>query len=190
MVPPFLACMGKVEDAANQIKGYIRHLYDDKAGLFFHIVDTSSGLFVRKKHWATGNGWALLGLARVAEAAQKQGFPLIKEDVVRFLTHLLEHMLLYQLPDGRFHDILDEKDSFVDGTSAMMMAATVYRGIKNGYLCRSFLDAAEIAYKTVSDKIDEIGLIHEVCGCPDFISEGTSAEAQAAFIMANAWREF
>ena len=36
--------------------------------------------------------------------------------------------------------------------------------------------------------MDEYGLIRGVCGCPHFISEGTSAEAQAAFVMAEAWK--
>ena len=36
-------------------------------------------------------------------------------------------------------------------------------------------------------RIDGLGLVRGVCGCPDFVSEGTSAEAQAAFLMADAW---
>ena len=38
-------------------------------------------------------------------------------------------------------------------------------------------------------KADRFGILHEVCGCPHFVAEGTSAEAQAAFIMADTWRE-
>ncbi len=189
MVPPFLAVMGKTEEAAVQIRGYIRTLFDEASGLFFHIRDTESGKFVRRKHWATGNGWALMGLARTAEAAAAQGFSSVAEELTSFLNRLLDAMLRCQLPDGRFHDILDEEDSFTDGTSSMMMAATVFRGIFHGYIPRSRQEAAEAAYRTVSGKIDEIGLIREVCGCPDFVEEGTSAEAQAAFIMADAWRE-
>ena len=69
------------------------------------------------------------------------------------------------------------------------MSAAVFRGILHGYVRNSFRDAAEAAYRTVAEKTDGMGLIREVCGCPDFISEGTSAEAQAAFIMADAWRK-
>jgi len=189
MVPPFLAVMGKVSEAVEQIRGYIRHLFDRDTGLFFHIIDTAEDRFVRQKHWATGNGWALMGIARVIEAADRNGFTAIRDELSAFLDQLLESMLKYQLPDGRFHDILDDPKSFVDGTSAMMMAATVFRGIRKGYVMGSFRDAAETAFLTVADKTDQYGLVHEVCGCPDFISQGTSAEAQAAFIMADAWRE-
>ncbi len=188
MVPPFLAVMGLIDEAAEQIRGYIRHLFDKKAGLFFHIADTESGKFVREKHWATGNGWALMGLARVAEAAEESGRTDIRNEMASFLNSLLESMLARQESDGRFHDILDEPDSFTDGTSSMMMAAAVFRGILHGYVGSSQRDAAEAAYRTVAEKADETGLIREVCGCPDFISEGTSAEAQAAFVMADAWR--
>ena len=188
MVPPFLAVMGKVDEAAEQIRGYIRHLQDPETGLFFHIRDTDSGRYVRKKRWATGNGWALMGLARVIEEARRRGHP-EAESMTEQLRKLLEVMLRYQLPDGRFHDLLDEPESFPDGTSAMMTAATIYRGIRHGYLDPVYAPCADQALRTVAGCMDEMGMIHGVCGCPDFVSEGTSAEAQAAFVMAEAWKE-
>lgn len=189
MVPPFLAVMGRIREAAEQIRGYISSLFDESAGLFFHIVDTADGRYIRRKHWATGNGWALMGLARVIESAEMQGGVSIRDEFAPFLNRLLESLLRFQLSDGRFHDLVDEPDSFIDGTSSMMMAATVFRGILHGYVSDSFLDAARSAYKTAAGKMDEAGLIHEVCGCPHFLTSGTSAEAQAAFVMADAWRE-
>ncbi len=189
MVPPFLAVMGRVEEAAEQIRGYIRHLFDEQAGLFYHIRDVGSGRFVRQKHWATGNGWALMGLARVLEAAEAQGYDAIREELSSFLNRLLKAMLVHQLPDGRFPDILDDQNSFADGTSALMTASVLFRGILRGYLSPRLAGAAEKPCRTMSEKMDDSGLIHGVCGCPDFLREGTSAEAQAAYIMAAAWME-
>lgn len=188
MVPPFFAAMGKTAEAAEQIRGYIRYLFDEQAGLFFHIADTESGQYVRKKHWATGNGWALMGLARVIEAAGEQRQERIRDELSAFLRRLLDSMTARQCADGRFHDILDDAESFRDGTSAMMTAAAVYRGILHGYVSGSLAENAEAAYRTVSGGIDGMGLVRGVCGSPDFVSEGTSAEAQAAFLMADAWR--
>ena len=69
-----------------------------------------------------------------------------------------------------------------DGRLAMISGdAPVSDPASNGEVCFR-------AYATVSSKIDRYGLIREVCGCPDFTSEGTSAEAQAAFLMATAFR--
>ena len=189
MVPPFLAAMGELDEAMNQIRGYKRHLYDPDNSLFFHIKDVASDKFVRKLHWATGNGWALMGLARVIEEAANKGRKDICDELAPFLGELLDGMLKYVREDGRFSDILDDEASFADGTSSMMMAATVYRGIKGGYIPAERKAAADKAYETVSQTIDDYGLLREVCGCPDFTSEGTSAEAQAAYIMATAWRK-
>lgn len=188
MVPPFLAVMGRVREAAEQIAGYTRHLSDPETGLFFHIVDIEQGRFVRKKHWATGNGWALLGLIRTAEEAQKQGIGETADLLIDQYRKLLQALLPYQLPDGRFHDILDDPTSFVDGTSAMMTAAAIWRGIDDGFIPAEYGVYAEHAFRTVTGTIDSIGLIHQVCGCPDFTAEGTSAEAQASYVMASAWR--
>lgn len=188
MVPPFLSVMGELDEAYRQILGYKEHLYDRENHLFFHIKDVAADKFVRKVHWATGNGWALMGLSRVIEEAQKKGRKDIYEDIVAFLTELLDGMLEFIQENGRFMDILDEDSSFSDGTSSLMMAATVYRGIRNGYIKEEYKAYADKAYMTVSYNIDEYGLLHQVCGCPDFVKEGTSAEAQAAFVMASAWK--
>ena len=188
MAPPFLAVMGQVREAVRQIEGYVRWLFDEETGLFFHIVDTGSGRFVRRKRWATGNGWALLGLIRTAEEAQKQGFRTEAEALFGRAEALLGSMLPYARADGRFPDILDDPASFADGTSAMMAAAAIWRGMWGGWLRSDHSSRAARAFGTVTAAIDDIGLIHQVCGCPDFVAPGTSAEAQAAYIMAAAWR--
>ena len=188
MVPPFLAAMGMVEEAWIQILGYRKYLYDDECNLFYHIYDVEQKRFVRKKHWATGNGWALLGLLRVMEEADCTSISGPAKQCRECFLELLNGMLNYRLEDGRFRDILDDETSFIDGTSAMMVSAAIFRAAFDGILSDDLCDKASRAIGTVSGTIDEYGLLRQVCGCPDFQSEGTSAEAQAAYIMANAWR--
>ena len=188
MMPPFLAVMGEPDEAMKQIRGYRKHLYDTENRLFFHIKDVDGDRFVRKLHWATGNGWALMGLARVIGTAKESGRTQICGELTEYLTELLDSMLRFVTEDGRFKDILDQEDSFADGTAAMMMAAAVYRGIKEGYLSGKYRVYADKAFEIVTEKIDQYGIVREVCGCPDFVEQGTSAEAQAAYIMAYAWK--
>lgn len=189
MAPPFLAVMGYTEEAARQIEGYFSYLVDREKKLVNHIYDVGRKTFVREKLWATGNGWTLLGIGRVADLAKEQG----KKDVFRRMTELgtklLQEMLRYQLPDGRFHDILDDENSFIDGTAAMMMAAFIYRGCRHGWLDKQYLQKADLVAATMENYVDDYGIIHEVCGCPDFVSSGTSAESMAAYLMMHGWRE-
>ena len=181
MLPPFLAVMGETSEAQKQLDGYLNCLRDPKTGLLFHIYDAGTGRFVRKKLWATGNGWALLGMGRmIGLGCQKY---------VQKATELLCSMLRFQCDSGMFRDILDSPDSFEDGTSAMMIAAFIYRGIAEGWLNRDLREHADTVYTNMQSKLDKYGIIRGVCGCPHFNSPGTSAEAQAAYIMMTIWRE-
>lgn len=187
MAPPFLAVMGEITEAVAQIEGYLAYLRDAKTGLLYHIYDAGTGRFVRQKLWATGNGWALLGMARVAEIALDKGDTEAAGKMIAYGKELLDAMLKYQLADGRFHDILDDPDSFIEGTAAMMMAAFIYRGIAGGWLSSEYIVHADRVRVTMEEYVDDIGLIKEVCGCPDFLEVGTSAESMAAYLMMHAW---
>lgn len=217
MAPPFLAVMGELDEAYRQLKGYVKYLKDKKTGLLYHIYDEGTGEFIRKKLWATGNGWALLGIARVIECAAKAG----RRDLVSELSgmgrEIMEAMLKYRLEDGRFHDILVEEDSFVEGAAAMMLACYIYRGIYGGWLVEplqedrekpemsftgyaekvqeaeslenEYFFCAENIVDTMEKYVDNLGIIREVCGCPHFVSPGTSAESMAAYLMMHAWKK-
>ena len=188
MAPPFLAVMGHLEEAVKQIEGYLRYLRgDDGHNLLYHIYDVSGGHFVRKKLWATGNGWALMGIGRCLDIAISSGQKTIGEKLKEEGVKILDEMLMYQREDGRFFDTLDDPSTFVDGTSAMMMSAFVFRGIYKGWLDSSYCKYAQRVVKTMEGYIDNLGIIHEVCGCPDFLKQGTSAESMAAYLMMHAW---
>ncbi len=189
MAPPFLAVMGKVEEAYAQICQMIDYLYDTNTELLFHIFDAEQNRFVRKKVWATGNGWALLGIARVITEAHNRGLYEIENDLIEREKKFIGKMSEYQLSNGCFHDILNEEDSFEDAASAMMFATTIYRGLSEGWLDEKFKNKADIVYKSVDSRIDDLGIIHGVCGCPHFVSEGSSAESMAAYLMMQAWKE-
>ena len=188
MAPPFLAVMGETKDAAVQIKGLFRYLRDPETGVLFHNYDVGSGKFVRRLRWATGNGWALMGIARVVEELNKRGETEEADALIALGNSLLDSLLPFIREDGRFHDIMDDDSSYSDCTSSLMMSVYIYRGILSGWLDKSYLKYAEKAYTTSCAKVDGFGILHEVCGCPHFVEEGTSCEAQASFIMADAWR--
>ena len=184
MVPPFLAVMGEMEEAKRQLDGYREALLDRETLLFRHIWDAGSGRFARDVHWATGNGWALMGMVRVAAEAKKQGRKEIEDDLVRQLRQQIPALMKYQTEDGRFHDLLDDPNSFTDGTSALMFAYTVYRCLREGWIDETYRPAADRAFEAAEKRIDGMGLLREVCGNPDFVKQGTSVEAQAAFLLA------
>lgn len=189
MAPPFIAIMGELDEAVKQLLGMYDYLIDQNTGLLKHIYDVTSDKFVRNKLWASGNGWALLGIARVIDVANMEGRENLKSILIEKYVGILEAMLRYQLEDGRFHDFLDEEDSFVEGAAAMMMAASIYRGRVMGWLDEKYIEYANKVIETMDSYVDEFGIIHEVCGCPHFVSVGTSAESMAAYLMMHGWHK-
>ncbi|MCL2638115.1 MAG: glycoside hydrolase family 88 protein [Oscillospiraceae bacterium] len=187
MTPPFLAIMGELNEATKQIFGIMNYLRDDDSGCMFHIFDVGTQKFVRRKLWATASGWTLLGIAKVLHEAKVCGDITAYETLLQSGKEILDSMLKFQRDDGIFHDVLNEPETFTDGSSAMMMAAFVYRGISEGWLDRKYKQNADKARKTVAKNIDEFGIMRGVCGAPNFESQGTSAEAQAAWIMMETW---
>ena len=182
MFPPFLAVMGDIDEAVRQLDGYTDKLFDPKTGLYFHQYNADEKRVTRPLHWATGNGWALMGITRVACEAKKQDHP-AAERLSNSANALLNAMKPYLTEDGAFHDIMDDAATFIDRTSALMWAWAVYH-LGAEALC----PMADKIIREAEARIDAYGILHEVCGAPRFDQSGTSAEAQAAYLIAKAFQ--
>ncbi|MCL2018166.1 MAG: glycoside hydrolase family 88 protein [Oscillospiraceae bacterium] len=188
MIPPFLAVMDELNEATKQLFGIMNYLRDEESGCMFHKYDAGTQKFVRRELWATGTGWLLLGTAKLLDEAKRVGDITAYETLLQTGQEVLDCMLKYQRDDGLFHNILDKPDTFTDGTSAMMAAAFIYKGLKEKRLAgRNYKQHADRVRKTIAKNIDEFGIIHGVCGAPMFTEQGTSAEAQAAWLIMDAW---
>lgn len=171
MMPPFLKAIGEEKEAEKQINGFFTHLKDAKTGLFGHIHDFEDETRSDRRLWATGNGWILMALARMD---------------MPYADEMIDRLLKYENKDGLLHDMLDDENTFLDGTSSLMTAYAILRRAREGRLPENYVSYALRTYETCKAQIDEIGLLHGVCGAPHFDSVGTSAEAQASFILVEA----
>ena len=185
MAPPFLAVAGAPEEALKQIDGIRRVLWNGEKKLFSHIWDDAKNDFGRKDFWGVGNGWAAAGMTRVlkslpermaAERARLQGY----------IREVLDGCLAHQRADGLFHDVLDNPKAFVEVNLAQMLAYTIYRGIRSGWLDRGYKAKADRMRQAARAKVDGLGLVQDVCGSPTFEAPGTAAEGQAFFILMEA----
>jgi unsaturated rhamnogalacturonyl hydrolase len=194
MVVPLLTLTGDVAPADMQYRMHREHLWDAETGLYRHRVNTVTGERVRGAFWASGNGWAAAGLAR---ALRIGGEAVPTEMRGRWQTQtreLIDAVSKHQTPEGRFHDVLDDRSTFTDGTAGLMFAYAALTGVADGWLpaeyasdARRWLGAALVAVD--AHGVDTNGVVRGVAGAPHFDSEGTSAEAQAFALMALAAAE-
>ena len=82
--------------------------------------------------------------------------------------------------------MVDRPDTFVETNLSQMLAYSIYKGVKGGWLENKYLAPADKMRAGAFSKIDEYGLIQDACGSPNFDKPGTSTEAQAFFLMMEA----
>lgn len=201
MVVPLLTLTGDVAPADMQYRMHREHLWDEAAGMYRHRVNTVTGEQVRGAFWASGNGWAAAGIARALHLGG-DGVPTeMRGRWQRNTQDLLDAVARFERADGRFHDVLDDPESFTDGTAGLMLAYAAFTGVADGWLPGEYADAGERwlagalgggdAVRVGDDGVAGVGydgVIRGVAGAPHFDAPGHSAEAQAFALLALAAR--
>jgi unsaturated rhamnogalacturonyl hydrolase len=187
MVVPFLVLTGDFAPADMQYRMHREHLWNPQTGLYSHRFDLAAHEWVRADAWASGNGWAAAGLARALHLGGDDTPAEMRERWRRDTKALIDACAPFADAD-RFHDVLDDPSTFIDGTAGLMLAYAVFTGVADGWLPGTYADAADAWVRAALEPATASGLVREVCGAPLFDRQGTSAEAQAFAIMALAAR--
>jgi len=188
MTPPFYAVMGQYDEAVRQVDLRFNLLWNEEVGAMNHMWDAARNRWRRESRWATASGWNAAAIVKVLHWLPDN----MKEEKERlngYLKKLVAGVMKYQTPDGLFHDILDDPGTFVESTAAEMMAYTIYRGVKWGYLDKSFIPAADRIRNAINARVDEDGFVQGAADAPQFTASGISPEGQAFFILMEAAAE-
>lgn len=84
--------------------------------------------------------------------------------------------------------MLDDPSTFVETNLAQMLAYSIYRGTREGWLEPQFRAAAERLRAAALTKVDAEGYVRGVCGSPTFDRPGTATEGQAFCLLMEAAR--
>jgi unsaturated rhamnogalacturonyl hydrolase len=183
LVVPLLTATGHADAAMAQLDGHRRRLHDDASGLWSHIWDEPSGRLERAAHWGSGNGWVAAGLARALRADAAAPY---RNALVEQARGVIDACLGWRRADGLFHDVVDDASTFVETNLAQMLAYSILTGVADRWLERGWIEVGRDLRRAAAAKVDEHGLVQGACGAPHFDHSGTSAEAQAFFLMAAA----
>ena len=123
-------------------------------GVFVHATD---GPFA----WGRGNGFAALGLIETLAAAP-EGHP----SRARLLEVYRRHMAglkAQQAPDGMWRQVIDEPGSYREETATAMILSAMARGVRRGWLDRSYRTAVERAWRALAAHVADDGSLVDVC---------------------------
>lgn len=185
MAPPYLSVAGEHAEAVKQIKGIRKYLWNEKHKLFSHRWHAGKNEFINEKFWGVGNGWAIASYARVIDSLP----PAMKKEREQLVSYAKENIygcLKYLRPDGLFHNIVNDTNSFVETNLSQMIAYGIFRGLTSGWLESCYLEKAEKMRNAAHAKVDEPGFVQGACGAPWFKSPGRATESQAFFLLMEA----
>ena len=182
---PFLALAGYPQEAVRQIEGIRKIHFLPHKKLYAQMWDVDKQVFSRGVCWGGAQGWMAGALMRVLQALPPS-MAAENRRLAAYLNELVDSCLAHLRPDGLFHDVIDDPATFVETTAGLMLAYAIYRGMQAGWLEGSYAVSAGLMRAAGYAKVDENGILQGAAGAPDFQHQGTSAEAQAFLILAEA----
>lgn len=188
MVVPVLAVAGHLGEAARQLDGYRRRLFDPEVGLYGWRWDEVAGRLNHPQHWGTGNGWVVAGIARTLRllAGSEEADGPFAQDAAAHARTVIDACLAHRRPDGSFFDVVDDPDTFEENNLGQMLAFACLSGAADGWLPAGYGETGAELLQHARGKVDALGFVTPVCGAPSFDRPGTSVEAQSFFLLATA----
>ena len=128
-------------------------------------IQQDNGLFLHSRtgpfHWGRGNGFAALGLAETLTymPADHPKRGRIEEMALRHMTALRDR----QEASGMIRQVVDFIGSYQELTATCMVGYSLARGLRLGWLDASFRETVELAWRGVSERIDDRGNIIDAC---------------------------
>ena len=163
MACPLLSAIGKAEhkppyidDAANQILVFSRHLQDPDKGLFYHMWDWQTGQRT-KELWGRGNGWVLMSLADTLEVMDRKHryYGALK----RIAERMVEGLRNTQDASGVWHTVLDDPSSYPESSATSMFCYGLLKLARLKVLPASVRPMALKAWAAVNEQYVKEGVV-------------------------------
>ena len=140
-------------------------LWDDTlfmAGLFYH-----GWSFNRLDHfagalWGRGNAWLTVAIPDYIDIlADKLEAP-VKDVLLSSLGRQIEALANYQDESGGWHTLVNEKESYLEMSATAGFCYGILKSVRMGYVDNRYLEVGMRGLKSLTDNIDEDGVVHNV----------------------------
>ncbi|MEM1328412.1 MAG: glycoside hydrolase family 88 protein [Bacteroidota bacterium] len=149
------------DDAAQNVLGFYKRTFDEKAGLFKH-GSYSEQPDVPIQHWTRAQGWATFAMAEVLTYLPKS-YPLYSEVQTKFEAHLARCIEFQDAETGLFHNIIDNSDTKLETSGTALVMYGLAKGVNEGWLSDAkFETAAKSAWKGLKSQIESDGTVHNI----------------------------
>ena len=148
-------------EAVNQILLFKKYLWVPEKNLFRH--GWVEGMSEHPAyHWARANGWAVLTLCDVLDVLPERAQG--REEVLELLRSLLRGIAPYQAPDGRWHQLIDKTESYLETSATAMFVYGYAHAINKGWIDRTaYQDIARAGWAGIEKQVNGQGQVENTC---------------------------
>lgn len=155
-----------LNDAINQFKQFKKWLYMEERNLMSHVYDLRHGIPTLVP-WGRGNGWFIFSITELL-AVMPQEHP-DRAFLEEFFVTLSKGYLPHQSADGRWRQVIDDEEAYLETSCTAMFACSYMRGYRAGLLGEEYKNAAVRAVESiVKNCVDEEGNLYGVCRGSEF----------------------
>ena len=176
MGAPALAYEGKLtgdakfyDDAANDVLGTAKRLYQPATGLFAHGWNADNP-DAPAFYWGRANGWAVVTLCDVLDVLPAN-HP-ARPELLRYLRESLRGIAGLQSGSGLWHQMLDRNDSYLETSASAMFVYALAHAINEGWIsAATYGSIAQAGWCGLTTRINAKGEVEGTCVGTTFASD-------------------
>lgn len=156
------------DDAANQFFGFKEMLFMPDRGIMSHVYDFKYDSMTGVP-WGRGNGWVVFSMTELLEKLPDD-HPR-KTDLIEFLNTLCASYLKLQGPDGMWHQVITDWESYPETSCTSMFIYAFSRGVRFGWLKNpeDYVKAVFKGWEAITKtSVDCGGNVYGVCRGSEF----------------------
>ncbi|PTX94659.1 family 88 glycosyl hydrolase [Opitutus sp. ER46] len=150
-----------LDEGVRQITQFASRMFNRELGLWMHgwIQGMNDHPAFR---WGRANGWALLAMSELLDVLP-ENYP-GRSDVLELFRAHARGLARLQNKDGRWHQLLDRNDSYLETSATAIYAYCIAHAINRGWLePLAYGPMAVLAWHAVSTQVNAQGQVENVC---------------------------
>ncbi len=143
-----------LEDAILQSDRFHYYLFDPVKGLYSHCCYPDTG----KRgvaFWGRANGWVMMARTMLMDLLPAD-HP-YRQTLQQVILEQVTGISRYQGPDGRWHQLLDRIDSFMESSCTAMFAYGIARAVNRGWIPGYYASVAVRAWEGLIGQVTQEG---------------------------------
>jgi len=152
-----------IDDAARQFLLFKKYLYMPEKKIMSHVYNFEIGAPTQVA-WGRGNGWVLFSLTELLRLLPQDHKE--RNELIAFFNELSEGCADLQDESGMWHQVLTDKESYIESSCTAMFIYAFCRGVRFGWLkdADKYYMAAQKGWEALTkNAIDKYGNIYGVC---------------------------